>query len=119
MIAYVEKSLSGVDGLAALRLLRMLRILKLTKSLPKLRSIISALMEGFGSVGWIVCLIGVFNYIAACIGMFLFAKSDPFHFGTLTKTLLTVWRIETLDTWEDVMNINMVRTSPLTEHFTK
>ena len=72
-MGYTEKLFSGQsNGLAVVRLLRLLRVLKLTKSLPKLRAIINALLEGFGSVGWIVMLIACFNYIMACLGMILF-----------------------------------------------
>ena len=59
-MGYVEKTLK-TKGIAVLRLLRMLRVLKLTKALPKLKAIVTALMEGFGSVGWFVCLLGVFS----------------------------------------------------------
>jgi hypothetical protein len=34
-----------------LRLLRLLRVFRLAKALPRLRSIVEALMEGFSSVG--------------------------------------------------------------------
>ena len=53
-MGYLEKLLTNqANGLAVMRLLRLLRILKLTKSLPKLRAIINALLEGFGSVSLI------------------------------------------------------------------
>ena len=50
-----------------LRLLRLLRVFRLAKALPRLRSIVEALMQGFSAVGWICILIVVFNYIIACM----------------------------------------------------
>ena len=85
----------------------MLRIIKLTKALPKLRSIVTALLEGFNSVGWFTALMLVFNYIMTCFATSMFQRSDPFHFGSLMASALTIWRIETLDTWETVLNVNM------------
>ena len=85
IMGFVEKALTHVDGLAIFRLLRMLRVLKLTKSLPNLRAIITALIEALGSVGYVILLIALFNFIMACLGMVIFSKNDPFHFGTLTK----------------------------------
>ena len=49
-----------------LRLLRLLRVFRLAKALPRLRSIVEALISGFSAVGWICVLIIVFNYIVAC-----------------------------------------------------
>jgi len=45
------------------RLLRLLRVFRLAKALPRLRSIVEALISGFSAVGWICVLIVVFNYI--------------------------------------------------------
>jgi voltage-gated sodium channel len=64
-----------------LRLLRLLRVFRLAKAFPRLRSIVEALMQGFGAVGWIVVLMLVFNYIWGCICMLFMGANDPFHFG--------------------------------------
>jgi len=48
------------------RLLRLLRVFRLAKALPRLRSIVEALISGFSAVGWICLFILVFNYIMAC-----------------------------------------------------
>jgi voltage-gated sodium channel len=71
-----------------LRLLRLLRVFRLAKALPRLRSIVEALMEGFSAVGWIVLLIVVFNYIVACMFMLFLKGNDPFHFGTLSRAMV-------------------------------
>jgi voltage-gated sodium channel len=68
-----------------LRLLRLLRVFRLAKALPRLRSIVEALIKGFGSVGWICVLMLVFNYICGCMMMLLFAANDPFHFGSVGR----------------------------------
>jgi len=39
--------------------------------------------------------------------MTLFKKNDPWHFGTLAKAMLTLFRCSTLEDWTDVMYINM------------
>ena len=83
-----------------------LRVLKLTKSLPDLRAIISALMDAMGSVGYVTLLIALFTFIMACLGMVIMGDNDPYHFGTLTKAMNTVWRVMMLTSWEEVMNVN-------------
>jgi len=34
-------------------------------------------------------------------------ESDPFHFGTVGRSMMTVLRLETLDGWEQVLYIGM------------
>jgi len=90
-----------------LRLLRLLRVFRLAEALPRLRSIVEALVSGFSSVGWICILIFVFNYIVACMFMLIFRANDPFHFGSVGKALFTVLRMETLDTWDQILYMVM------------
>ena len=72
---YLER-VSDLGGeVSILRLLRMLRILKLTKSLPMLRAVVEAVIQGFTSVKWVVVLIGLNNYIFGCLGMILFKEN--------------------------------------------
>ena len=89
--------------LAMLRLLRLLRVLKLVKALPQLRIIIEALISGFGSISFVTIILFMFFYIFAILGMMLFGKNDPMHFGNLQLSLLTLFRSSTLDDWTDVM----------------
>jgi voltage-gated sodium channel len=37
--------------------------------------------------------------------MLLFKKSDPFHFGTVGRAMFTILRIETLDSWDQILYI--------------
>lgn len=62
-----------------LRLLRLVRVFRLAKALPRLRSIVEALVSGFSSVGWICLLILVFNYIVACMFMLIFKNNVRKH----------------------------------------
>jgi voltage-gated sodium channel len=73
----------NLEGLTILRLLRLLRVFRLVKALPRLRSIVESLIQGFASVGWIIVLMTVFNYILACLGILLFQDLDKFHYGKL------------------------------------
>ena len=92
---------------ATLRLLRLLRLFRLVKALPRLRAIANALVSGFGAVGWVVFFMGVFNYIAGCMCMLLFKANDPFHFGSVGRSMFTILRLETLDTWDQVLFLNL------------
>eukprot|EP00940_MAST-03C_sp_MAST-3C-sp2_P002471 g2471.t1 len=91
-----------------LRLLRLLRVLKLVKALPALQVIVEALMNGVKSIYYIGIIMFLFFYMFGILGMILFRDNDPWHFGTLHDTLLTLFRMSTLEDWTDVMYINML-----------
>lgn len=93
--------------LTVLRLLRLLRVLKLVKSLPQLQVIVSALLKGLGSIGYIGIIMLLVYYVFAIVGIILFRDNDPWHFGTLHFSMITLFRCATLEDWTDVMYINM------------
>ena len=52
-------------------------------------------------------LIIVFNYIIACMSMLFLGANDPFHFGTIPRAMFNVLRLETLDSWDQILYIAM------------
>jgi hypothetical protein len=58
-----------------LRLIRLFRVFKLAKALPRLRSIVEALMSSFSSVGWVCVLICSYNYIVGCFCVVFFREN--------------------------------------------
>ena len=93
--------------LVVFRLLRLLRVFRLARAFPRLRSIVSSLIEALGSVGWMVVLMLAFNYIASCCGMIMFQHHDPFFYGGVLKASFTTFIISTTDVWDVAMRINM------------
>jgi len=93
--------------LVVLRLLRLLRVLKLVKSLPQLQVIVIALMKGFKSIGYIGIILMMCFYLFAICAMILFSENDPFHFGNLHLSMISLFRASTLEDWTDIMYINM------------
>ena len=90
-----------------LRLLRLLLVLKLVKSFPQLRLAVEALIGGIAAMGYIGLMLFVVFYFFAIFGGILFAKNDPWHFGNLHMSMLTLFRMATMEDWTDVMYINM------------
>ncbi len=85
------------------RLARLLRVLRLISAIPELRLIIATLMRSIPSMGNIMLLMSIIFYIYAIAGYHLFHLQDPVHWGTLGLSLLTLFRIVTLEDWTDVM----------------
>ena len=97
----------GVSSIAILRLLRLLRVLKLVKALPKLQMLVGALLKSIPSMGYVSILLMLLFYIYAVAGVFFFGDNDPIHFKDLQTSMLSLFRIVTLEDWTDIMYINM------------
>jgi voltage-gated sodium channel len=87
---------------AVLRLARALRLLRLVSALPKLQLLVGALLKSLSAMGYVSLLLALLFYIYAVAGIHLFGKSDPANFGSLPASLLTLFRIVTLDNWGDI-----------------
>jgi voltage-gated sodium channel len=85
------------------RLARLLRVARLISTVPELRLIVSTLVRSIPSMGHVLLLMGIIFYIYAVAGYHLFHAHDPTHWQTLGLSLLTLFRVVTLEDWTDVM----------------
>ena len=108
-LAIMDLIWSGKLGpVGVIRMLRLLRVVRLMHSSPGLRSVVHALLLACHKVSAALLMTAIANYIFTVIGVLLFARNDPQHFGSLPVAMMTVWRIETLDDWEGILRINML-----------
>jgi len=91
------------QSIIVLRLLRVLRIVRLVGTIPELKLIVNTLLKSIPSMGYIGALLSILFYIYACLGTFLFRANDPVHFESLHLSLLSLFRIATLEDWTDIM----------------
>ncbi|HNW55354.1 MAG TPA: ion transporter [Bacteroidales bacterium] len=96
---------------AVLRVVRVLRILRMITFFPKLRLLIGALLKSIPSMGYVIVLLFVLFYVYAVMGVFLFGKADPLHFGDLHHAMVTLFKVLTLEGWTDIMNVHLYETS--------
>ncbi len=85
------------------RLARLLRVLRLISAIKELRLIVSALVRSIPSVGNIMLLMSIIIYIYAIIGYHLFHEHDPVHWRNLGISVLSLFRVITLEDWTDIM----------------
>ncbi|MDH5425374.1 MAG: ion transporter [Gammaproteobacteria bacterium] len=85
------------------RLARLLRVMRLISTIPELRLIVSTLIRSLPGMSHVIMLMGVIFYMYAIAGYHLFAEHDPQHWGTLGISLLTLFRVVTLEDWTDLM----------------
>ena len=97
--------LSGQDGVIDVRVLRIfrflraLRVLRAAKMLPQLALVMETLLRSASAVGYIAGFMLLIAYIFAVIGVTIFKHNDPFHFGTLDRALVSLFRVVTLEDW--------------------
>ncbi len=92
---------------AVLRLARILRVLRLVTAVPKLQLLVSALLKSIPSMTYVSLLLGLHFYVYAVLGVFLWSKNDPTHFGDLPTAVISLFRIITLEDWTDIMYTNI------------
>jgi voltage-gated sodium channel len=90
-----------------LRLARVLRVLKLVRTLPKLQILVSAMLKSIPSMAYVSLLLLLLFYLFAVTATFIFSANDPVHFENLQLSMLSLFRVVTLEDWTDVMYINM------------
>ena len=95
------------EYVAVLRLARVLRVLRLLSVVPRLQLLVGALLKSIPSMLYVTILLSILFYIYAVLGVMLFGDNDPKHYGTLGDSLLSLFRVVTLEDWTDVMYTNM------------
>lgn len=108
-VCYLAFVMPTIDAgfIAVLRLARILRVFKLVTALPKLQMLVGALLKSIPAMFYVGILLGLLFYIYAAMGVFVFGENDPVHFGSLHKSMLSLFRVVTLEDWTDIMYINM------------
>ena len=85
------------------RLARLLRVLRLISALPELRLIVATLLKSIPSMANVIALMSIIFYVYAVAGYHLFHDIDPTHWRNLGISLLSLFRIVTLEDWTDIM----------------
>ncbi len=89
----VLRTLKAVKGLRALRALR------LVSWLDKLKMIIAAIGKSIPGILWSGCLLLLIYYIFSIMGVTLFGGAFPDWFGTIGKSMYTLFQVMTLESW--------------------
>ena len=86
-----------------LRLLRVFRVLRLISVIPELKQIIEAILQSIKRVFFVSLLLFIILYIYATVVAILFSQDEPSLWGDLGISLITLFQVLTLSSWETVM----------------
>lgn len=96
---------------SVLRTLAALRALRIVSNVGGLRRVVKALIYAIPGVGAAGVLLLLILYVAGVVGFNLFHEAFPQWFGSLGKTLFTLFQIMTLESW------SMAIVRPVMEQF--
>lgn len=97
----------GAEYITVLRLLRLLRVLRLVHALPRLQIIVGALLKSIPSMGYVSLLLFLVFYVYGVAAVFLFGQNDPFRFGSLSLSLVTLFTVATGEDWSTTLYTQM------------
>jgi voltage-gated sodium channel len=86
-----------------LRLLRIFRVLRIISVIPELKKIIEALLSSIKRVFYIGLLLFIILYIYATVGSILFSSDIPERWSNVGVSMITLFQVLTLSSWEQVM----------------
>ena len=103
----------ATGNLSILRALRIIRALRLVSALPSVRRVVGGLLAAIPSMGSVILLLLLVNYIFAVMGTKLFAAEFPEHFGTIGASFFTFFQIMTLEGWAGEVVRPVMETYPM------
>ena len=89
----------GADGISVLRALRVLRVLRVITVAPRLRRVVEGFVTALPGMGSVFLLMGIIFYIGAVMATKLFGGTFPEWFGTLGRSLYSLFQVMTLESW--------------------
>lgn len=89
----------GNGALSVLRTLRVLRVLRVLTVVPSLRRVVAAFIHAIPGLSSVVAVMSIFFYAAAVMAVGFFGESHPDWFGSIGKSLYTLFQIMTLESW--------------------
>ncbi|MBR4278481.1 MAG: ion transporter [Lachnospiraceae bacterium] len=111
LIVVVCSLISGLAFLKVLRVFRIFRVFRTFKALKgirafrlvsrldKLRLVFEAIRKSIPGISWSGALLLLIYYIFALIGTTLFGVNFPDWFGSIGKSLYTLFQVMTLESW--------------------
>jgi voltage-gated sodium channel len=98
--AIVTLTLIPASGqLSILRAFRILRVLRLITIIPALKRVVGALLASIPGLGAIGGLLMILFYVFAVMATKLFGSDFPDFFGSIPKSMYTLFEVMTLEGW--------------------
>jgi voltage-gated sodium channel len=91
--------LPQTGSLRALRALRVIRALRLLSVVPQMRAVVQALFDALPGMGAVIVMLSIVYYVFGVMATIIFGEAFPDWFGTLGRSLYSLFQIMTLESW--------------------
>ncbi|EAQ25778.1 ion transporter [Roseovarius sp. 217] len=91
--------LPQTDSMSALRGLRVIRAMRLLSVIPQMRAVVQALLDALPGMGAVIIMISIVFYVFAVMATIMYGNSFDEWFGTLGRSLYSLFQIMTLESW--------------------
>jgi len=85
------------------RLIRLLRVTRLTNRSKEMSIVVMTVIKSIPSMVNIFLLLSLLFFMYGIAGYHLFGATDPDHWGSLPRAVITLFQILTLEGWVEVM----------------
>lgn len=89
------------------RLVRLLRVARLTNRSKEMSAVVMTIIKSIPSMINIFLLLSLLFFIYGIAGYHLFNDIDPQHWGSLPRSILTLFQILTLEGWIEIMQVTI------------
>lgn len=104
--------LPATGPFSVLRSLRVLRVLRLASTVPAMRRVVEGLLASIPGISSVVALLFLVFYVFAVMGTKLYGEVAPESFGTLGRSMFTLFQVMTLDGWSTDVVRPMMQANP-------
>ena len=87
------------SSISALRAFRIFRVLRLLSAVPTMRKVIESLLAAIPGIASVLSVMMLVFFVFSVIGTHLYGAAYPDWFGSLGKTMFSLFQIMTLESW--------------------
>lgn len=93
---------------AVMRTLRVFRVLRLISVVPRMRRVVDALLSAIPGMASVLAVLLVIFYVSAVLAAELFSAPElDLFFGTISRSMYTLFQILTLEDWAEIARETM------------
>lgn len=86
-------------SISALRAFRIFRVLRLLSTVPTMQRVVESLLTSIPGIASVLSVMLLVFFVFAVIGTHLYGATYPDWFGSLGKTMFSLFQIMTLESW--------------------
>ncbi|MCP5151489.1 MAG: ion transporter [Ectothiorhodospiraceae bacterium] len=99
LVVVVVALVPDTETFSVLRAMRVLRVLRMVSAVPRMRRIVQALLSALPGLSAVIALLGLIFYVAGVMATKLFGAAFPDWFGTLPRSVYSLFQVMTLESW--------------------